>query len=109
MPQTREQQDGLELDWSPGDKQMTVPISKRKKQKRWSVSLRPLKGQRLRRLAARMAADGDIDSEALSACLERLIDEACEARGIPEETILEPRKVKTYRPGPAPHKACFSW
>lgn len=63
-----------------------------------SISVRGLSYQRLRKLAARLHDEGKIGQPGMSTAIEWLIAEACEQHGIPEETVLVPRKKKPTVP-----------
>ncbi len=80
----------------------------RKKQRRRSISIRALTFQRFVKLTRKLFADGKIPADGWSTCMEYLIAQACEAHGIPKETVLEPVKKRTGGPAPR-HGGHFLW
>ncbi len=84
----------------------------KKKQRRRSISVRALTFQRFVKLAWKLYKDGKIEKNGWSTALEYIIAQACEANGIPEETVLEPVEKRVGGPLPgnaARHGGFFSW
>ena len=72
----------------------------KKKQRRRSISVRALTFQRFVKLAWKLYKDGKIEHNGWSTALEYVIAQACEAHGIPVETVLEPVEKRTGGPEP---------